>query len=189
MLMIREKLTYLTYLNTHSSHQDEPFHSLGDVKGLLKIEQLCRIYKITAYNLHRARECYIKDQIHKQIPQPHLSIGYVILVRDHTREQFRPRYKDYRISKRPGNSRVEVSDNHNKLSVRHISDVKQVVPLECTVQLIPETTGMGHRCTLTVNPDRTTKPQWQAADRTLLDNLAEISGEDSEISAIISTRL
>ena len=25
MLTIREKLTYLTYLNTHSSRQDEPF--------------------------------------------------------------------------------------------------------------------------------------------------------------------
>ena len=116
---------------------------LGDVKGLLKIEQLREFYQITAYNLLKAREYYIKDQIQKHIPQPQLSIGDAVLVRDHTREQFRPRYKDYRVTKRLGNAKVEVCDNHGKLSVRHVSDVKQVTPLEHTVQLIPETTGMG----------------------------------------------
>ena len=162
---------------------------LGDVKGLLKLKQLHRLHQITAYNLLKARECYIKDQIHKHIPQPHLSIGDAVLVRDHTREQFRPRCKDYRITKRLGNMRVEVCDNHSKLSVRHVSDVKQVTPLECTVQWIPETTGMGCKCTLTVNPDRIADLQWQATDRTLLDNLTEIAGEATRISEIISTQL
>ena len=145
---------------------------LGNVKGLLKIEQLWRFYQITAYNLFKAREHYIKDQIHKHIPQPYLSIGDAVLMKDHAREQFRPRYKDYRVTKRLGNARVEVCDNHGKLSV---------TPLEHTVQLIPETEGMGCKCTLTVNPDRITDLQWQATDRTLLDNLAEIVGKASEI--------
>ena len=101
---------------------------LGDVKGLLKIEQLHRLYQITACNLLKGREHYIKDQIRKQIPQPHLSLGDAVLVRDHAQEQFRPSYKDYRITKRLGNTRIEVSDNHGKLSVRHISDVKKVTP-------------------------------------------------------------
>ena len=160
---------------------------LGDIKGLLKIEQLWKLYQIMAYNLLKAREHYIKDQIQKHVPQPHLSVGDAILVRDHAREQFRPRYKDYRITKRLGNARVEVCDNHGKLSVRHISDVKQVAPLECTVQLIPETAGMGCKCTLTVNPDRITDLQWQATDQTLPDNVAEIAGKASKISDIIST--
>ena len=80
-------------------------------------------------------------------------------MRDHTREQFRPRNKDYTVTKRLGNVRVVVCDNHGKLSVGHVSDVKQVTPLECTVQLIPETVGMGHKYTLTVNPDRITDLQ------------------------------
>ena len=46
---------------------------------------------------------------------------------------------------------------------------------------------MGCKCTLTVNPDRITDLQWQAMDRTLLDNLAEIAGKASKISDIIST--
>ena len=110
-------------------------------------------------------------------------------MRDHAREQFRLRYKDFRITKRLGNARVEVSDNHGKLSVRHISDVKQVTPLERTVQLIPETAGMGCRCTLTVNPDRITDLQWQAMDRTLPMNLTEIAGEASATSEVLSTWL
>ena len=111
------------------------------------------------------------------------------MVRDHAKEQFRPRYKDYRVTKRLGNARVEVCDNHGKLSVRHLSDVKQVTPLECTVQLIPETRGMGCKCTLTINPDRITDLQWQAMDMSLPDNLAEIAGKVSNISETISTQL
>ena len=61
--------------------------------------------------------------------------------------------------------------------------------MEWTVKLIPETTGMGCKCTLTVNPDRIEDLQWQAMDRTLLYNLAEIAGEASKISDIISTQL
>ena len=83
-----------------------------------------RLYQITAYNLLKAREYDIKDQIHKEIPQPHFSLGDAVLVRHHAGEQFRPRYKDYRITKRLGYARFEVSENHGKLSVRHISDVK-----------------------------------------------------------------
>ena len=162
---------------------------LGDIKGLLKIKQLRKLYQITAYNLLKVRECYIKDQIQKQNPQSHLKIGHAVLVRDHVREQFRPRYKDYRVTKRLGNSRVEVCDNHGKLSVRHVSDVKQVTPLECTVQLIPEMTGMGHKCTLTINPGRITDIQWQATDKTVPDNITEIAGKVSEISETISTWL
>ena len=78
-------------------------------------------------------------------------------------------------------------DNHGKLSVRHIPDVKQVIPLEHTVQLILETAGMGCKCTLTVKPDRIMDLQWQATNQTLLDNLTEIAGKAREISDIIST--
>ena len=58
---------------------------LGDVKGLLKIEQLQRLYQITAYNLLEAREHYIKDQTQKHIPQPHLKLGDAVLVRSYKR--------------------------------------------------------------------------------------------------------
>ena len=51
------------------------------------------------------------------------------------------------------------------------------------MQLIPETTGMGHKCTLTVNPDRITDLQWQATDRTLPENLTEIAEKTSEITS------
>ena len=90
---------------------------LGDITGVLKIEQLQKLHQITAFNLLKARECCIKDQIQKHIPQPQLNIRDAVLVTDHAREQFRPRYKDYRVTKRLGNARVEVCDNHGKLSV------------------------------------------------------------------------
>ena len=175
---------------THFAELIKPrWRYLGDINGLLKIKQLWRLYQITAYNLLKAREHYMKGQTQRHIPQPHLNLGDVVLVRDHAREQFRPRYKDYRVTKRLGNARVKVCDNHGKLSVRHVSDVKKATPLEWTVQLILETTGMVHKCTLMVNPDRIMDLQWQAMDKTLPDNLAEVAGKASKISNIISTQL
>ena len=51
---------------THFTELIKPkWRYLGDIKGLLKIEQLHRLYQITAYNLLKARERYIKDQIHR----------------------------------------------------------------------------------------------------------------------------
>ena len=102
---------------------------------------------------------------------------------------FRPRYKDYRITKWLGNARVEVSDNHGKLSVRHITDVKQISPIEHAVQHIPDCTGMGHHCTLTVNPDMITDLQWHVTDRTLLENLAEMAVEAVEANELYTTWL
>ena len=61
---------------THFTELVKPKWSyLGDIKGPLKIEQLWKLYQITAYNLLKAREHYIKDQIQKHIPQPQLNIG------------------------------------------------------------------------------------------------------------------
>ena len=57
------------------------------------------------------------------------------------------------------------------------------------MQLIPETTGMGHKCILTVNPDKITDLQWQAMDRTLPESLVEMADEASETSEITSTQL
>ena len=49
---------------THFAEFIKPkWRYLGDIKGLLKIEQLQKLYQIMAYNLLKAREHYIKDQI------------------------------------------------------------------------------------------------------------------------------
>ena len=75
----------------------------------VKMEQLHCLYKITAYNLLNTREYYMKDQLHRQLPQPHLKLGYAVLVWDQAQEQFRPRFKNHRIKKRLGNIQIEVS--------------------------------------------------------------------------------
>ena len=84
---------------------------------------------------------------------------------------------------------MEVLNNHGKLAVRHITDVKQVSPIEHAVQHIPDCTSMGHCCTLTVNPDMITDLQCHAMDRTLLENLAEIAGEVVEANELYTTKL
>ena len=142
----------------------------GDIKRLLQIKQLCHLYQITAYNLPRAQECYIKNKIQKHIPSPYVSLGNSVLVCGNAHKQFRPWYKDYRITKCLGNARAQVSDNHGKLSVCHVIDVMQITPFNHEVQHIPYCTGMGCHCILTVNPNVITDLQWHATDSMLLDN-------------------
>ena len=131
-----------------------------------------------------------RDLIPKQIPQPHLSLGDACTGERSCKGTIQTQIQ--------GLQNHQASRKCQSWGFRqswanylwgHISDVKQVTPLKCTVQHIPNCTGMGHHCTITVNPDRVTDLQWQAMDRTLPDNLAEIAGKAGEISEIISTWL
>ena len=62
---------------------------------------------------------------HSTIKKTNLAVGDLVLIRDHASKTFMPKYKvDFRIVRILGN-KVEVKDNHGKLSFYHISDIKK----------------------------------------------------------------
>ena len=113
----RDTLTNLKHLISSKLR----YMGMGEL--ILDLEIMSNIYQAQIYNLKLARQCIIDDQ--KPVPDPKISTGDLVLVRDHMSKSFMPKYKtDYRVIRVLGN-KVEVKDNNGKMSWFHISDVKK----------------------------------------------------------------
>ena len=113
----RDALTNLKHLIDHK------FRYMGMKELILDLEIMSNIYQAQIYNLKLARQHIIEDQ--KPVPNPKISTGDLVLVRDHTSKLFMPKYRtDYRVITVLGN-KVEVKENNGKMSWFHISDVKK----------------------------------------------------------------
>ena len=79
---------------------------MGTEELILDLEIMSNIYQAQIHNLKMARQHMIDDQ--KPVPDPKVSTGDLVLVRDHTRKSFMPKYKmDYSVIRILGN-KVEV---------------------------------------------------------------------------------
>ena len=104
---------------------------------------MSNIYQAQIHNLKLARQCIIEDQ--KPVPDPKISTGDLVLVRDHTSKSFMPKYKmDYHVIRVLGNQ-VEVKDNNGKMSWFHISDMKKTDMTTKLICQLPDTTHLGAR--------------------------------------------
>ena len=96
---------------------------MGMEELILDLEIMSNIYQAQIHNLKMARQCVIEDQ--KPVPDPKISTGDLVLVRDHTSKSFMPKCKtDYHVIRVLGN-KVQVKDNNGKISWFHISDIKK----------------------------------------------------------------
>ena len=79
---------------------------------ILDLELISSIFQTQIHNLRMARECVIEGQ--QPITKPDITVGYLVLVRDHTSKCFMPKYKvDFCVFCIEGN-KVEVKDNNGK---------------------------------------------------------------------------
>ena len=77
-----------------------------------------------------------------------------VLIRDHASKTFMPKYKvDFRIIRILGN-KVEVKDNHGKLSFYHISDIKKTDMVTKLICQLPDHDAFGRRGQLSFDPTR-----------------------------------
>ena len=75
---------------------------MGTEELILDLEIMSNIYQAQIHNLKLARQCVIEDQI--PVPNPKISTGDLVLVRDHTSKLFMPKYKmDYLVIRVLGN--------------------------------------------------------------------------------------
>ena len=118
MLCLVEK--QLQTLDT-SRYQDTGTWELEDL--ILDLEIMSNIYQCQIINLQLARHRALKLKVGDTQPslKTDLAVGDLVLIRDHASKMFMPKYKvDFRIVRILGN-KVEVKDNHGKLSFYHIS--------------------------------------------------------------------
>ena len=93
-------------------------------------EALRNIYQVVAQQLLNSRERYIKKHHNQQPSEPQLQAGDLILIKNHTAESFKPKYKgNYRIVKIHGNN-MEIRDFRGNISMVHLTDVKRTTLME-----------------------------------------------------------
>ena len=96
-----------------------------DDNGQPNLETLKNIYQVVAQQLLNSRERYIKKHHNQQPSEPQLQVGDLILIKNHTTNSFKPKYKgNYRMVKIHGNN-VETWDYRGNISMVHVTDVKR----------------------------------------------------------------
>ena len=87
---------------------------MGTIDLILDLELMSNIYQVQIHNMKLVRQCVIEDQ--RPVPNPKITTGDLVLVRDHTSKTCMPNYKtDSHVIQVLGN-KVEVKDNKGKLS-------------------------------------------------------------------------
>ena len=136
---------------------------MGMEELILDLEIMSNIYQAQIHNLKLARQWVIEDQ--KPVPDPKISTGDLVLVRDHSSKSFMPKYKtDYRVIRVLGN-KVEVKDNNGKMSWFHISDVKKTDMITKLICQLPDYDAFGHKGRLNFDPERVKDLGWTLQDQ------------------------
>ena len=120
---------------------------MGTEELILDLEIMSNIYQCQIINLQLVRHRVLKLKVGDTQPSPKtdLAVGDLVLVRDHASKTFMPKYKvDFRIVRILGN-KVEVKDNHGKLSFYHISDIKRTDMITKLICQLPDHDAFGRR--------------------------------------------
>ena len=128
---------------------------------------MSNIYQCQIINLQLARHRALKLKVGDTQPslKLDLAVGDLVLVRDHASKTFMPKYKvDFRIVRILGN-KVEVKDNHGKLSFYHISDIKKTDMITKLICQLPDHDAFGRRGRLSFDPARVKDLGWDVKDQ------------------------
>ena len=108
---------------------------------------MSNIYQCQIINLQLARHHALKLKVGDTQPllKTDLAVGDLVLIRDHASKTFMPKYKvDFRVVRILGN-KVEVKDNHSKLSFYHISGIKKTDMVTKLICQLPDHDAFGRR--------------------------------------------
>ena len=146
---------------------------MGTEDLILDLELMSNIYQVHIHNLKMARQCIVADQ--KPVPDPKITTGDLVLVRDHTSKSFMPKYKtDYCLIRVLGN-KVEVKDNNGKMSWFHISDMKKTDMVTKLICQLLDYDAFGCRGRLSFDPERVKDLGWTPEDQDFIFDPSHIS--------------
>ena len=138
------------------------YRYMGTEDLILDLEIMSNIYQCQIINLQLARHHALKLKGgDTQLSQKtNLAVGDLVLIRDHASKTFLPKYKvNFRIVRILGN-KVEVKDNHGKLSFYHISDIKKMDMITKLICQLPDHDAFRRRGQLSFDPARVKDLGW-----------------------------
>ena len=139
--------------------------------NVLSLEALKNMYKIVATNLKMARKRKDSPKDHKPIQ---LKPGDVVLVQNHTKGLFDPKYiGNYRVVLIKGNQ-VEVRPSiGGPTEMKHIKHVKHIHPIDQYIEYVPDYSTFGQKTTLRINPKHIPDLHWQLENSLHTTNIGQ----------------
>ena len=135
---------------------------LGNDINIPSLEAMKNMFEIAATNLKLSLEKgFPKD---KPLPTK-LQPGDTVLVQNHTRGPFNPKYVgDYCVVTLSGNQ-VEVRPSiGGPTEMKHVKHVKYILPADRYIKQIPEYSTFGRKAMLRMNPDKISNLHWNLSN-------------------------
>ena len=155
---------------------------MGNDINIISLETMKNLYEIVATNLKIAQE---KGDPPDQPPPTKLQPGDTVLVQNHTKGPFDPKYiGDYRVVSLKGNQ-VEIQPAiGGPTEMKHIKHVKYVLPTDKYISQLPNYSRFGRKTTLRLNPDHILELHWKLTDTYHTTNIGQTEIEDNTIHDI-----
>ena len=155
---------------------------MGTDINIISLESMKNLYEIVATNLKLARE---KGDPQKQPPPTKLQPGDTVLIQNHTKGPFEPKYiGDYRVVSLKGNQ-VEIQPAiGGTTEIKHIKHVKYILPADKYINQLPSYAWFGRKTTLRINPDQIPDLHWKLADSYHTTNIGQLETKDNTVHDI-----
>ena len=153
---------------------------LGNDRNILSLDAMKKLFEIAATNLKLAQEK--GDPENNPLPTK-LQPGDTVLVQNHTRGPFDPKYVgDYHLVALRGNQ-VEVRPSiGGPTEMKHVKHVKYILPADQYIKQIPDYSTFGRKATLRMNPDKIPNLHWNLSDTYHTTNIGQIDPQTTWVS-------
>ena len=155
---------------------------MGNDINIISLETMKNLYEIVATNLKLAQE---KGDPQEQPPLTKLQPGDTVLVQNHTKGPFDPKYiGDYRVVSLKGNQ-VEIQPAvGGPTEMKHIKHVKYVLPADKYISQLLNYSWFGRKTTLRIDPDHIPELHWKLTDTYHTTNIGQTEVKDNTIHDI-----
>ena len=132
---------------------------MGNDINVTSLETMKNLYEIIATNLKFTQE---KGDPQEQQPPTKLQPGDTVLIQNHNKGPFDPKYIGYyRVVSLKGNQ-VEIQPTAGgQTEMKHIKHVKYILPTDKYIDKLPDYSGFGRETTLGLNPDQIPDLHWK----------------------------
>ena len=136
---------------------------MGNDNNIISLETMKNVYEVAATNHKLAHE---KGDPQGPIPPTKLQPGDTVLIQNHNKGPFDPKYiGDYRVVSLKGNQ-VEIQPAvGGPTEMRHIKDIKYILPTDKYISKISDYSGFGRKTTLRINPKQIPDLHWKLVDK------------------------
>ena len=137
------------------------------------------LYEVAATNLKLARE---KGDPQEQPPPTKLQPGDTVLIQNHNKGPFDPKYiGDYRVVSLKGNQ-VEIQPAvGGPTEMKHIKHVKYILPADKYINQLSDYSGFGRKTTLRINPSQIPDLHWKLANSYHTTNIGQTDAVTTSI--------